>query len=269
MPNRYIRESAIESEAVNRLGWQAEVFWRRLLNRVDDYGRFTANLDLLRAGLFPLQLSKVSTADIGKLLLECESAGLVSTWTDEESGKRLLAMHKWENGRAKASKYPEPPEEIRKRLFTNVNRCLQTHSNVPDNDYDYDPDNDNDKAWEGLPEGLKSKRFKAAWREFLDFRKESRFKKLQRKSILKQWQEMAGWGEDAAIQSMSQSIRNGWQGVFAPKTSPGQKPQRAPKDSLADSRPDDYREPDAEEQLAELRAKREREELVLAGEVEP
>ena len=59
MPNRYIREAAIESEGVNALSWQGEVFFRRLLNRVDDFGRFTASLALLRANIFPLQLDKV------------------------------------------------------------------------------------------------------------------------------------------------------------------------------------------------------------------
>lgn len=133
MPNRYVRESAIESETVDRLSWAGEVFWRRLINRVDDFGRFTANPELLRAALFPLRLNKVSAADIGKMLLECEQAGLVSTWKGED-GKAYMVMHKWEMGRAKASKYPEPP--------THVNTCLVTFADAPDSDTDSDTDND-------------------------------------------------------------------------------------------------------------------------------
>ena len=115
MPNRYVREDAIESEAVNGLSWQAEVFWRRLLNRVDDFGRYSAHRELLRAALFPLQLDKVSSSDIGKLLLECEQAGLVRTWKTA-NGKEFLALTKWERGRADKSKYPDPPQDIQAAL---------------------------------------------------------------------------------------------------------------------------------------------------------
>lgn len=124
MPNRYVREGAIESEAVNSLSWQAEVFWRRLINRVDDFGRFTAHLELLRSNLFPLQLAKVSAADITKLLLECEQAGLVSTWAATD-GKRYLVLHKSDKGRATTSKYPEPPASISMRLQTSAYRCAR------------------------------------------------------------------------------------------------------------------------------------------------
>jgi len=147
MPNRYIRESAIESERVNALSWQAEVFYRRLLNRVDDFGRYTAHADLLRAAIFPLQLSIVSGADVAKLLLECEHAGLVSTYMAGDS-KQYLAIHKCEKGRALTSKYPDPPPEICERLHADANGCKQTQTNVPINDYD--PDSDSDSAFKRL-----------------------------------------------------------------------------------------------------------------------
>lgn len=134
MPNRYVRESAIESERVNKLGWQAEVFWRRLLNKVDDFGRFTAHPELLRAAVFPMQLNKVSAADVGKLLLECEQASLISTWKGQLDGKPYLVMQKWEQGRAKESKYPKPPED--------VCACLHVRTDAPDSDDDSDTDSE-------------------------------------------------------------------------------------------------------------------------------
>ena len=133
MHNRYVRDGAIESERVNRLGWQAEVFWRRLINRVDDFGRYTAHPELLRAKIFPMQLNKVSASDVSKLLLECEQAGLIGTWKGERDGKPYLVMAIWEKGRAKDSHYPEPPADVYKRL--------QAFVNVPDSDPDPDPDN--------------------------------------------------------------------------------------------------------------------------------
>lgn len=140
MPNRYIRESAIESEAVNALSWRGEVFYRRLLNRADDFGRFTANLALLRASLFPLQLEKVSERDVAELLKECEGVGLLATY--DADGKKFLALAKWERGRAKESRYPQPPEDICKRLQTYVYKRKQKSADVPDSDSDSDPDSE-------------------------------------------------------------------------------------------------------------------------------
>lgn len=123
MPNRYIREAAIESEAVNSVSWHAEVFYRRLLNRVDDFGRFSANTSLLRASIFPLQLNKVSETDIERLLNECEQSGLIFRYSD--GGKVFLIVNKWEQGRAKKSQYPDPPLNIRKLMQTFVYGCSQ------------------------------------------------------------------------------------------------------------------------------------------------
>lgn len=123
MPNRYIREAAIRSRAVNSLSWQAEVFWRRLLNLVDDFGRYTAEPDLLLADVFPRQLAKVREADIPRLLAECEKAGLLFRFA--AGGKDFLVMNQWEPGRAKVSKYPPPPEEVCQQMQTYVYVCEQ------------------------------------------------------------------------------------------------------------------------------------------------
>lgn len=140
MPNRYIRESAIESERVNALSWQGEVFYRRLLNRADDFGRYTANPALLRASLFPLQLDKVSDRDVNRLLEEAEGCGLLATYG--VGGKRYLVIARWEKGRAKESKYPPPPPDVCERLQTYVYRPRQTHADAPDSDTDSDSDPD-------------------------------------------------------------------------------------------------------------------------------
>jgi hypothetical protein len=140
MPNRYVRASAIESEGVNALGWQAEVFWRRLLNRADDFGRFTAHPDLVRAHIFPLQMDKVSVSDIARLLSECETVGLLYRY--QSGGKPYLVMNKWEKGRAKHSEYPEPPPEVTERMRDHVYTCKHMQTDVPDTDSDPDSDSD-------------------------------------------------------------------------------------------------------------------------------
>jgi hypothetical protein len=39
MPSRLLREGILDSEAVNALSFAAEVFYRRLMSVVDDFGR--------------------------------------------------------------------------------------------------------------------------------------------------------------------------------------------------------------------------------------
>ena len=143
MPNRYIRASAIESPAVNSLSWLGEVFYRRLLNRVDDFGRFTASHALLRAAIFPLQMHRAREADIPRLLAECEEAGLLFAYT--AAGKQCLIINKWEQGTAKHSEYPEPPANICKHMQTYVYGCSHmsptpTPTPTPTNDSDTDTD---------------------------------------------------------------------------------------------------------------------------------
>lgn len=131
MPNRYLRESFIESERVNAVSLTAELFWLHLLVNVDDFGRCEANPELLRARLFPLRLETIRKATVSGWIAECELAQLVRRY--EVDGKQYLQMERWEKGRAEKSKYPPPP--------TAVNKCLQPHTNAPDPDPDYDTDN--------------------------------------------------------------------------------------------------------------------------------
>jgi hypothetical protein len=154
MPNRYIRESAIESEAISSLSWEAEVFLRRLFNRVDDYGRISASTQILRASLFPLQLDRVSEKKVEGLLVDLEKAGLIGIY--QVDSKKFLQVAKWEQGRAKASRYPAPPADICKHLQTYVYGCEQMladanigkhmFTNAPDSDSDTDSDTDTDPA---------------------------------------------------------------------------------------------------------------------------
>jgi len=274
MPNRYIRESAIESESVNSLSWQAEVFFRRLLNRVDDFGRFTANTALLRASIFPLQLDRVTEADVQRLIEECEAAGLLFSYS--HACKRFIVMNKWEKGRAKESKYPPPDDDTIKRMQTYVYRCSQMFAYVPDSDSDSDTDSDTDSdkrqappagdaglplagfdrnldTSEGrhdtspapgpenpaaaketakdakpaevqgvtLPAELETETFRAAWAEWLAYRRECKVSPYKPRALAAQLAMLAEWGHDVAIESIRQSIRQQWRGLFEPKASFG------------------------------------------------
>jgi hypothetical protein len=108
MPNRILREGILTSPRMRALGWPEEVFYRRLLSVVDDFGRYYADLGLLRAACYPRQLNKVSDPDIGKWLSVCETAGLVRVYPAED-GERYVEVFKFgQQVRAKKSKYPNP-----------------------------------------------------------------------------------------------------------------------------------------------------------------
>ena len=269
MPNRYVRESAIESESVNSLSWQAEVFFRRLLNRVDDFGRFTANTALLRASIFPLQLDRVTEADVQRLLSECEAAGLLFSYS--YACKRFIVMNKWEKGRAKESKYPPPDEDTIKRMQTYVYRCSHmsptptpTPTPITDSDKRQAPPagdaglplpgfDQNLATSEGrhdtfpspgpenpaaakeaakdakpaeaqgvtLPAELETETFRAAWADWLAYRRECKVSPYKPRALAAQLAMLAEWGPDVAIESIRQSIRQQWRGLFEPKASFG------------------------------------------------
>jgi hypothetical protein len=217
VPNRYVRESAIESEAVNAISWQAEVFYRRLLNRVDDFGRYTATTAILRASIFPLQLEQVRETDIPRLLAECEKAGLLYVYS--AGPKRLLVLNKWEIGRAKRSEYPPPPDNISKQLSAFVYERSHSLANAPDSDSDSDPDSDpdSDNKPAELPDELSTEAFVSKWAEYVQYRRQNRMRSLKPASVRKQWKLMATWGPDAAVEAIDTTIRNSWQGLFEPK----------------------------------------------------
>lgn len=107
MPNRILRDGILQSETVASLGWPEEVFYRRLMSVVDDYGRFHALPKLIRSACYPLQIDKVSDADIGKWLSKCETAGLVSVYPAQD-GKRYVQIHKFGQQQRSRSKFPDP-----------------------------------------------------------------------------------------------------------------------------------------------------------------
>lgn len=67
------------------------------------------------------------------------------------------------------------------------------------------------------PAPLDCEEFESKWEEYERYRRQSKMKKLKPVSIRKQWAEMAEWGVMAAIESIDQTIKHGWQGLFAPK----------------------------------------------------
>jgi hypothetical protein len=107
MPNRIVRENILSSIPVSTLGWPEEVFFRRIMSVADDYGRYEALPQLLRARCYPLQTEQVRVADITRWMAACQKAGLIVLY--EVDGKQYLEIAKFGQQQRSASKFPQPP----------------------------------------------------------------------------------------------------------------------------------------------------------------
>lgn len=140
MPNRYLRASFLDSEKVNEISMTAELLWLRLLVVVDDFGRCDANPRVLRPKVFPLRLEQVSEAQIASWLKECHDVGLLTLYSVK--GKSYLQLFKWEQGRAKFSRYPSLQESSDNcpQLHERSDNCRQLLEDAPDSGTGTDSD---------------------------------------------------------------------------------------------------------------------------------
>lgn len=106
MPERLLRDWT-DSEAVDKISWQAECLFVRLIMKADDYGRYHGNPKLLRSLLFPLK-DGLRDADISRWIAECETAGLIRVYPDKVSGKPFIEIRKYgQRLRTKKAKFPD------------------------------------------------------------------------------------------------------------------------------------------------------------------
>jgi len=109
MSNRVIRDGILTSEAVNKLKFCEELFFRKLLSVVDDYGRYEARPAILRAMLYPAKIDQVTPEDIERWLEACVQAGLVRTY--KADGRTYLEVLKFNQKlRRLIPKWPPPPD---------------------------------------------------------------------------------------------------------------------------------------------------------------
>lgn len=117
MPTRLIREGIISSDRVNNLASDEEVFYRRLMSKVDDHGLFDARPSILRASLYPLRLETVTEEDCERWLCACVNAGLLIIYQIHNKPFLKMLDTKW---KARSDpKYP-PPTNNCKQLKTPV-----------------------------------------------------------------------------------------------------------------------------------------------------
>lgn len=114
MPVRMIRPGILSSQRVNALSTEAEIFYRRLMSVVDDFGRFDADLKILTSSCYPLTFDRIPPSSVGAWLTECcqsfseESRNpLITVYST--NGKKYLQINDFGQRTRTESKFPQPP----------------------------------------------------------------------------------------------------------------------------------------------------------------
>lgn len=213
MGNRMIKESIRTSKTVNSLtDFQFRV-WVYLITYVDDYGRGSADPELIKGFVFPRR-KRVSESDIEKTLAELAGMGCISLYSvDGESYFCFPNWGKHQRVQTKKSKFPapecgdprnstvnhgEPPPE------TEIETEIETKDkNTPQppilSETDFGPE------------------LQAAFADWLVYKKEKRqgYKPTGLKSLVTQVNNKAAkYGESAVANLIRQCMAANWQGII-------------------------------------------------------
>ena len=107
MGSRMLRDWT-NSDKIDSISFQAEVFFTRLIMKADDFGCFWADSKRLKANLFPLKSDSIRDADITRWKAECQKAGLIVVY-ESDSKEYLHILEFNQRLRTKNRKFPAPP----------------------------------------------------------------------------------------------------------------------------------------------------------------
>jgi hypothetical protein len=176
MPNRILREGILASERIDALSTEAELFYRRLMSVVDDYGRFEANPKLLVARCFPLRTDRVTVSQVKQWLSDVSQTSdsgppLVSVYVVQ--GKNYLQINEFKQRTRVESKFPEPSCLTNDRQMTAYARATTT-TTAPTSNTSTPSErrkNRSANAVDWIPEGiLASEPFHAFWERYRKLR---------------------------------------------------------------------------------------------------
>ena len=112
MPNRIIKESIRTSKSVNALTDFEFRVWLYLITYVDDYGRGSADAELLKGIVFTRRKG-ITETQIQKVLVDLANKGMIQIYEkDEEPYFCFPNWDKHQSVRAKVSKYPAPDNNM-------------------------------------------------------------------------------------------------------------------------------------------------------------
>ena len=127
MPNRIIKESIRTSKKINALSDFEFRFWTYLITYVDDFGRGSADPELINSMVFP-RMKKLSDDKVSATLKALDQFGCIKIY--HVDGEPFFYFPNWgkhQTIRNKKSKFPDPNDND-KTIEIN---CNQLQTNVP------------------------------------------------------------------------------------------------------------------------------------------
>lgn len=89
MPNRLIKESINESYGLSECSIFAQDLFKRLITYADDYGRFNADVAIMKARLYPLEYYEVEDRTLEEALIElCGIRKIIFYTTSDQHSKK-------------------------------------------------------------------------------------------------------------------------------------------------------------------------------------
>ena len=125
MPNRIIKESICTSEDIAKLSMGAEILFYHLMVKVDDFGSYFGNEQIIKNTCFPLKSDEIKLKQVSAWLDELISTGLIRAYIADD-GKKYIQFSKWakhQQIRAKKSKFPEPDFFCNQLISDDCNSC--------------------------------------------------------------------------------------------------------------------------------------------------
>ena len=107
MPSRILREGINSSARILALSPMAELFYRRLMTVVDDYGRFYAAPSTIRGACWPTCPNRATERQIAGWLEECCQGSRPLIEVYEVDGAQYLEMSGFDQKKRFKSKYPD------------------------------------------------------------------------------------------------------------------------------------------------------------------
>lgn len=205
MANRILRDWT-DSEKIDKLSFQAEVFFVRLFMKADDYGSFHGNIKLLKSSLFPLRCDSVRDADISRWMHECQTAELIAVY-QVQSKPYISVINFGQRLRNMTTKFPQP----------NDGEALTSDSNTPlEEETKKKLETETKQKQLTLP--WDSEKFKEHWQIWKRYKKEehkeSYKSELTEQAALKKLCALGGGSEEIAMEIIEESISNSWKGLF-------------------------------------------------------
>ena len=126
MPQRFLRPGITTSQRYNAVSWPAQTLFTRILTLVDDFGRYDAEMRLLKSHAFPFgdpQGREISIKLLEQWCTELDLADLCRFYLGPD-GKKYLQVARWqERSRSEKSKFPGPTDDCEHFLRNPAESC--------------------------------------------------------------------------------------------------------------------------------------------------